>query len=100
MTSAPTESETPSASASASEMPNWPSCDEVWVVDARIPARYKGCLEGETAVPADNLTCSSGQRIVRYDETFFGVAGGTIYQADGPLEKDKQYLKMVRVCRA
>jgi hypothetical protein len=96
----PSESETPTASASPSEMPDWPSCDEVWVADARIPVVYKGCLDGETAVPADNLTCSSGQRLVRYDERFFGVAGGKIYEAMGPLEKDKQYLKMVRICRA
>jgi hypothetical protein len=89
-----------SPSASASVPPDWPACGDVWVADGKIPASYKGCLDGDQAVQADNLTCSSGQRIVRYADRFFGVAGGKIYQASGPLDKDKQYLKMVRVCRA
>jgi hypothetical protein len=99
---APTDTSTPSdtASASASATPDWPACSDVWTADADLPGGYKGCLEGDTAVPADGLMCSSGQRIVRYDEQFFAVPGGTIYQASGPLEKDKQYLKMVRICRA
>ena len=77
------------------EPPDWPACETVWVEGGKIPTRYQGCLEGNNAVAADNLSCSSGQRIVRYQEKFFGVAGGTIYEAMGPLEKDKQYLKMV-----
>ncbi len=65
-----------------------------------FPFAYKGCLDGDQAVEADNLSCSSGQRIVRYDDSFYAVAGGKIHQASGPLEKDKEYLKLVRVCRA
>ncbi len=80
--------------------PDWPACETLWVEGSKIPAHYQGCLEGSNAVAADNLPCSSGQRIVRYQDTFFGVAGGKIYEAMGPLEKDKQYLKMVRTCRA
>jgi hypothetical protein len=80
--------------------PDWPACGDIWVADAKLPLAYKGCLEGDQAVKADNLPCSSGQRIVRHEDRFFGVAGGKIYEAMGPLDKDKQYLKMVRVCRA
>jgi hypothetical protein len=80
--------------------PAWPACSAVWVAGADIPGRYQGCLDGDDAVEADNLTCSSGQRIVRYADRFFGVAGGRIYQTTGPLDKDKEYLKKVRVCRA
>ena len=80
--------------------PDWPACETVWVEGGKIPGTYRGCLEGSNAVASDNLSCSSGQRIVRYQDRFFGVAGGTIYRASGPLEKDKQYLKMVRTCRA
>jgi hypothetical protein len=69
------------------------------VADARLALGYKGCLEGDEAVKADNLSCSSGQRIVRYDDSFFAVAGGTIYETAGPLEKDKEYLQKVRTCR-
>jgi hypothetical protein len=71
----------------------------VWTKGGLIPKQYRGCLEGSNAVAADNLSCSSGQRIVRYQDTYFGVAGGTIYQASGPLDQDKEYLKMVRRCR-
>jgi hypothetical protein len=93
----PTET-TPTATESTP--PDWPACESVWTEGGQIPKQYKGCLEGSDAVPADNLSCSSGQRIVRYQDTYFGVAGGSIYQASGPLDKDKQYLKMVRTCRA
>lgn len=103
-TASPTEAtETPEPSESPSETtpptPDWPACGDVWVADARLALGYKGCLEGETAVKADNLSCSSGQRIVRYDDSFFAVAGGSIYETSGPLEKDKLYLQKVRTCR-
>jgi hypothetical protein len=103
-TASPTEpsetaepSETPSETTPAA--PDWPACGDVWVADARLALGYKGCLEGDEAVKADNLSCSSGQRIVRYDDSFFAVAGGTIYETAGPLEKDKEYLQKVRTCR-
>jgi len=103
-TASPTEAtETSEPSETASETtpptPDWPACGDVWVADARLALGYKGCLEGDTAVKADNLSCSSGQRIVRYDDSFFAVAGGTIYETSGPLEKDKVYLQKVRTCR-
>ena len=103
-TASPTEStETSEPSETASETtpptPDWPACGDVWVADARLALGYKGCLEGDTAVKADNLSCSSGQRIVRYNDSFFAVAGGTIYETSGPLEKDKVYLQKVRTCR-
>jgi hypothetical protein len=90
-------SETPSETTPPT--PDWPACGDVWVADARLALGYKGCLEGDEAVKADNLSCSSGQRIVRYDDSFFAVAGGTIYETSGPLEKDELYLKKVRTCR-
>lgn len=100
-TASPTETAEPSETASESTppTPDWPACGDVWVADARLALGYKGCLEGDEAVEADNLSCSSGQRIVRYDDSFFAVAGGTIYQTSGPLEKDKVYLQKVRTCR-
>ena len=103
-TASPTEAtETSEPSETASETtpptPDWPACGDVWVADARLALGYKGCLEGDEAVKADNLSCSSGQRIVRYDDSFFAVAGGTIYETSGPLDKDKVYLQKVRTCR-
>jgi len=104
-TASPTEAtETAEASETPSETtpptPDWPACGDVWVADAQLALGYKGCLEGDTAVKADNLSCSSGQRIVRYDDSFFAVAGGSIYETSGPLEKDKVYLQKIRTCRA
>ena len=99
--SSPTKTEpTAEATDSPPSTPPWPACSEVWVADGKVPLGYKGCLEGDDPVEADNLSCSSGQRIVRYDDRFYGVAGGTIHEAKGPLDKDKDYLKSVRVCRA
>jgi hypothetical protein len=80
--------------------PDWPACESIWKEGARIPASYKGCLEGSNAVASDNLSCSSGQRIVRYQDRFYGVAGGTIHQTSGPLLKDKEYLQAIGRCRA
>jgi hypothetical protein len=98
-TSSPTEP-TAEATDTPSATPDWPACGDIWVADAKLPFRYKGCLEGDQAVEADNLSCSSGQRIVRFEDRFFAVAGGKIYEVPGPLDKDKQYLDMVRTCRA
>ena len=103
-TASPAEAtETAEASETPSETtpptPDWPACGDVWVADAQLALGYKGCLEGDTAVKADNLSCSSGQRIVRYDDSFFAVAGGSIYETSGPLEKDKVYLQKIRTCR-
>ena len=95
----PTEP-TAEATDSPPTTPAWPACGDTWVADAKLPFAYKGCLDGDQAVDADNLSCSSGQRIVRYDDSFYAVAGGQIHQASAPLEKDKEYLKSVRVCRA
>ncbi|MEO6511812.1 MAG: hypothetical protein ABIO16_12520 [Nocardioides sp.] len=100
MSTSPTETPTAEPRESASTAPDWPACESVWTEGGQIPKQYKGCLDGGNAVAADNLSCSSGQHIVRYQDTYFGVAGGTIYRASGPLDKDKQYLKMVRTCRA
>jgi hypothetical protein len=100
-TDTPTPTEpTAEATDSPPSTPAWPACGEIWVADAKLPFRYKGCLEEDRPVEADNLSCSSGQRIVRYDDSFYAVAGGLIHHASGPLEKDKEYLKSIRVCRA
>jgi hypothetical protein len=96
-----TESATPTEETSepVPELPDWPACGGVWVGDARLPAAYKGCLDGDQEVKADNLPCESGQRIVRYADRFFAVPGGKIYQTAGPLEKDKGYLDTIATCR-
>jgi hypothetical protein len=74
------------------------SCASVWRVGNQIPRSYKGCAQDGALLVADNLPCSSGQTLVRYDEQYFGVAGGTIFRAD-KLNRDRRYLDMVASCR-
>lgn len=98
VTSTPSEP-TEETSEAEPELPDWPACADVWAADAKLPAGYGGCLEGDQAVKADNLSCESGQRIVRYADRFYSVPGGRIHQTDGPLEKDKGYLDTIATCR-
>jgi hypothetical protein len=98
-----TESSTPSEpteSATEAELPDWPACADVWVSGAKLPLSYRGCIDMEAAVKADNLPCESGQRIVRFADRFYAVAGGKIYQTEVALEQDDGYLDMVTTCRA
>lgn len=76
-----------------------PRCDSVWRDGARIPRGYRGCVEGGGLVGRDVLGCSSGQRLVRHADRFYGVLGGTVHEAAGPLERDRDYLADVRSCR-
>ncbi len=97
---------TPSASThatspthSASPIPgNVPACSKVWHSGARLPASYPGCHVGATMVTADRLSCSSGQRIVRYDNRFYAVPGGVIHHSQD-LRHNRTYLHSIRVCR-
>lgn len=77
---------------------NAPDCADVWTNAARLPNGYKGCVADEEYVRADTLSCSSGQGIVKYDDRFWAVRGGTISQADDIYESDV-YLDSVARCR-
>lgn len=105
-TSVPSPEETseattePDGSASASkDTEGWVSCSKVWVADQELPGRYPGCLDGEVAVGADRLGCSSGQGMIRFDDRFYAVPGGTIYQTDTALSEDRGYRAAVAICR-
>lgn len=90
--SEPTEGET-------TEVPDWPSCAEVWVAEATLPQGYKGCLDGDTAVKADRQMCSSGQVLVTYDELFYAVVGGPVNETEG-LAQDSHYRSAKQSCLA
>lgn len=76
-----------------------PRCDSVWRDGATIPRGYRGCVEGGELVERDALGCSSGQRLVRHADRFYGVLGGTVHEATSPLERDRGYVADVRSCR-
>lgn len=75
-----------------------PDCAAVWSNGAKLPNGYKGCVADGKYVRADTLSCSSGQGIVKYDDRFWAVRGGTIAQADDIYESDI-YLDSVARCR-
>lgn len=88
------ESESPSVPADA------PTCDEVWVAGHKIPRGYKGCVDRDGGyVQRDSMGCSSGQRLVKYADRFFGVVGGEVHQVKGGLDQSKEYLDTVKRCR-
>lgn len=63
-----------------------------------LPKKYTGCVSGGEFVKADRLGCSSGQRIVRYDDRYWAYDGGTISRTAG-LMKDDEYVAEVTTCR-
>jgi hypothetical protein len=97
----PVASDSPSASAGDSLPPGTPDCSTVWQDGADIPRGYTGCADADRVyVKLDALSCSSGQRIIRFDDQFYGVAGGTVHEATAPLDKDREYRAAVLRCRA
>ena len=81
------------------DLPDWPSCEEVWVAEGTLPKGYKGCLDGGTAVKADKQACSSGQVLVVYDDRYYAVVGGPVNETDG-LAEDSKYRSAKQSCLA
>jgi hypothetical protein len=77
-----------------------PACDSVWKEDADLPKPYDGCAEADTTVAPDLLECSSGQRIVLYDDHYWALPGHIIGYAPEGLDEDKRYARVLYSCRA
>ncbi len=93
--SEPTESESSDVPADA------PACDQVWADGGKIARTYRGCVDESGAyVERDSVGCSSGQRLVVFGDRFWGVQGGTVYEADGSLDQDRDYRDATRRCAA
>jgi len=88
----------PSHETSSTTASDLPACSQVWKPGAKLPHDYQGCLQGTTEARADRLGCSSGQRMVRFDNHWYAVPGGRIHHSKD-LVHDAQYLHSVRVCR-
>jgi hypothetical protein len=96
----PTGTPEPTASESSAAA-DGPGCDTVWHEGATLPRDYRGCVDsGGTLVPRDPLACSSGQRLMRHDDRFWAVPGGTIHESSTSLADDPDYRAAVRSCRA
>lgn len=79
-------------------VPDWPACADVWVADAKLPGDYKGCLEGETPVKAENQYCEFGKKLVTYADQYWAVRGGKVNDAGGPLGDSADYAADLESC--
>lgn len=87
-------------------------CAEVWVADETLPRPYDGCwdvdpgadvdpeAEPDSWVAAESFRCSSGQRIVIHDDSFYAVPGQKITQVGGSLADDSEWARVLEVCTA
>lgn len=103
-TSAPSEPATkPGRSDKATDEPvpdGAQQCAQVWREGATLPRAYPGCVAEGDFVRSDRLSCSSGQRLVRFDNRFYAVPGGTVREARPTLAKDRDYRDALASCRA
>ncbi len=90
----------PSDDTTAAAQPGAPRCASLWTAGGRIPRVYSGCNDGDTFVARDTLACSSGQRLARFGDRFYGVLGGTVTKSRSSLDADKGYRDAVASCRA
>lgn len=90
----------PSAGDPSSDPASGTSCDAVWVEGADLPRGYDGCVSGTTAVAPEIVECSSGQRIVIYDDHYWALRGHVIGYAPQGLGDDKHYARVLYSCRA
>ncbi len=100
-TSSPESSE-PEESEPSTEIPaNAPQCLDVWADGSPLPRTYRGCVDDAGAyVERDAVGCSSGQRLVIFDDAYWGVLGGTVNEAQESLDSDRDYRAATRRCAA
>lgn len=100
--SSPSTPAAPTSSDAGSDIPaDAPSCTDTWTEGAKLPRTYAGCVGDGEFIGRDVLECSSGQRLVRFDESFYAVLGGSIIAAQkSPLKKDADYRDVIVACRA
>lgn len=87
-----------SPSASRPVPAGMPACQDVWKAGSTIPARYRGCVDGDTVVQAARRPCESGQVLVTYADAFYGVLGGPVNPVPGGLAKSPRYRQAKLAC--
>ena len=92
-------SETASPTAGSAQV-GLPACDEVWVADADLPEKYDGCTKDGATVEPETVDCSSGQRIVLFDDHYWAVRGHVIKHAPEGLSESSAYADVLYSCRA
>lgn len=98
--SSPTADDASSDASTTTSDSGWPACSDVWVDGGTIPKGYQGCVDDDgTEVKADKQSCSSGQVLVTYDDTYYGVVGGPVNQTES-LKTDSGYKGARQACLA
>jgi hypothetical protein len=88
----------PTSEESSAPASSLPACDEIWRKGADLPAGYAGCADGTTEIPAEFVTCSSGQTVVTHDNQYWAVAGNIISQAKEGLDESPRYRQILISC--
>lgn len=104
-TSTPTEEPTEEPSETPTEEstePAGPACADVWVAGETLPTSYNGCqdVEKDTWVQAMVYRCSSGQRLVTFQRTFYAAKGEVVNESETPLARNPEFQKVLASCGA
>lgn len=92
---------TPTPTGTSTDQPEGPACDEVWVDGQKLPRPYRGCVDSDGAwVKTEVQHCSTGQRVVTFDNSFYAVVGRRIIGTSGPLSDDPDYSQLLAACTA
>lgn len=86
--------------AAASPTSELPTCSSVWVTGEDLPEDYSGCLEDDETVKPEIIDCSSGQRIVTFNDEYWAVRGEIIGHAPAGLDDDEPFADVLYSCRA
>ena len=89
---------TPASDSSPTDVPDGPSCVEVWVDGNALPESYKGCVDGDTWVKAESTRCDSGQVLIVYGDRYYGAKGAVVNDVGTALQDSAQYRRAVRAC--
>ncbi|WP_141014091.1 hypothetical protein [Nocardioides sambongensis] len=91
-----------SATSPTSDAPaNAPACSDIWYDGGELPRVYRGCVDDEGAyLERDFIGCSSGQRLVLFDDRFYAFEGGPVFDVGSPLEDSDDYRSVTRRCTA
>ena len=77
-----------------------PTCSSIWVTGEDLPEDYSGCLEDDETVKPEIIDCSSGQRIVTFNDEYWAVRGEIIGHAPAGLDDDEPFADVLYSCRA
>lgn len=100
--SEPTESEDADPTESEDADPTEPVCSQVWTAGSVLPGRYQGCYDDAKQAwrDAEVYRCSSGQKLITYQRTFYAVPGEEVIETQGPLARDAAFQKALKTCGA